>query len=163
MKISNSHCRYLIELSESKNLWKRVKTGGSYYSTLFEVEDGEIKDLIIQYCSEYLNLDISTINVGILKYIEGDLIQKHIDSGSATNSLSRDFIYNINILLNDDYEGGEFYLNDKPYLKPMGEIYHYKSSEYHEVKKVKRGVRYCALFYIRYRDIKNWGKLKTII
>jgi predicted 2-oxoglutarate/Fe(II)-dependent dioxygenase YbiX len=163
MKISNNHCRYLIELSESKNLWKRVKTGGSYYSTLFEVEDGEIKDLIIQYCSEYLNLDISTINVGILKYIEGDLIQKHVDSGSATNLLSKDFIYNINILLNDDYEGGEFYLNDQPYLKPVGEIYHYKSSEYHEVKKVKRGVRYCALFYIRYGDIKNWRKLKTII
>jgi predicted 2-oxoglutarate/Fe(II)-dependent dioxygenase YbiX len=154
MKISDNHCRYLIELSESKNLWKRVKINGSYYSTLFEVEDGEIKNLIIQYCGEYLNLDISTVNVGILKYVEGDLIQKHVDPG---------FIYNINILLNDDYEGGEFYLNNQPYLKPMGEIYHYKSSEYHEVKKVKRGIRYCALFYIRYWDIKNWEKLKTII
>jgi len=159
MKIPDSHCRYLIELSESKNLWERVKTNGSYYFTLFEVEDGEIKDLIIQYCSEYLNLDISTINVGILKYIKGDLIQKHIDSGSSNNPL----IYNINVLLNDNYEGGEFYLNDQPHLKPMGEIYHYRSIEYHEVKKVKKGVRYCALFYIRYRDIKNWKNVKTVI
>jgi hypothetical protein len=167
MNISPEQCKYLINLSESKKGWKRIRFGSktSYRTVMFGLDNEEIKYLIIKYCNDYLNITIDNVNVGIIKYETGDLFQRHIDNGGSThrNLFSKDFIYNINVILNDDYEGGEFYLNDKPYPKPPGEIYHYKSNEYHEVKKITNGIRYSALFYIRYQDIIEFQKLKKII
>ena len=151
MNLSNKHCNYLIDISETKN-WKTYDTKVHRYQvTNFEL-DNEIKDIIVSYCKDILKLEISTVNVGIIKYEKDSFFGRHQDRLSESE-FNKDFLYNINVRLNDDYKGGEFYLNDSPYHKPVGEIYHYKSSQYHEVKKITEGVRYTAIFYIRERDV----------
>jgi len=164
MNLTKEQCEYLINLAESKDEWKRIRFGvkTSYRTVVLALEDGDIKNLIIEYCKTQLNIDIINLEVGIIKYFPGDVFARHIDMGGTKHT--KDFIYNINVLLNDDYEGGEFYLNDVPYPKPMGEIYHYKSNEYHEVKKITKGTRYSALFFLRFRDLKkDTTKIKSVI
>lgn len=165
MKLSQEQCKFLIDLAESgsKQLIRmRNGTITRYQTVYYTIDGGELKDMITQYCMENLNLDVEVVNVGILKYEVGDSFERHIDYGGTHHT--SDFIYNINVLLNDEYEGGEFYLNDTHYPKPVGEVYHYKSNEYHEVKKITKGVRYSALFYIRHRDLKkNQNEKKNLI
>ena len=163
MNLSIEQCNNLINLSESKNSWTRTRhINTSYRSYPVNIDEvSDIKDLIIEYCKKYINLDVITVNLGVLKYLTGDHLGRHNDYGG--NKFTEDFVYNINVRLNDDYKGGEFYLDDSLYNKPVGELYHYKSSQYHEVKKVTEGIRYSAIFYIRYRDIKKEPNSKKII
>lgn len=151
MNLSDKWCRYLIDIAETKN-WKTHNTKTYHYQVAHFELDNEIKDIIVSYCKDILKLEISTVNVGIIKYEKDSYFARHQDRLSQSK-FNKDFLYNINVRLNDDYKGGEFYLNDSLYHKPVGEIYHYKSSQYHEVKKITEGVRYTAIFYIRERDV----------
>lgn len=153
MNLSLKQCKYLIDLAESTNSWVDVKQeGNTSYQTIKNLNvSGDIESIVKKYCSDVLGLTVTKINLGILKYKKGDAFARHFDFG--TYEFNQDFIYNINVKLNDDYIGGEFYLDDEPYNKPVGELYHYKSTKYHEVKEIKSGIRYSALFYVRGRDI----------
>ena len=151
MRLSQIECNYLIDFSETKKGKAYDTKGHRYQVTYFELYN-EIKDIIVSYCKDILKLEISRVNVGIIKCEKDSFFGRHQDRLSKSE-FTKDFLYNINVRLNDDYKGGEFYLDDSPYHKPVGEIYHYKSSQYHEVKKITEGVRYTAIFYIRERDI----------
>lgn len=161
MNLSKQQCQHLIDLAESTYGWNPVIWGKTKYLTApfknFQIDD--ITNIIKQYCSENLNLEVDNVNICVLKYEKGWRFERHRDYGG--NEFTGDYLYNINVLLNNEYEGGEFYLEDKPYIKPVGEIYHYESSKYHEVKQIKDGTRYSCLFYVRHRDIKN--NKKTVI
>lgn len=150
MNLSKKQCDELINYSVV-DYEDRFTNMHQYSDKLFE-PNNDVKKSIKEYCYKKLNLVISNVKVGVLKYEKGGFFKRHIDRNSKYD-FNKDFLYNINVRLNDDYDGGEFYLNDKPFYKPVGEIYHYKSSEYHEVKQVTKGVRYTALFYIRERDV----------
>jgi predicted 2-oxoglutarate/Fe(II)-dependent dioxygenase YbiX len=149
--LSIEQCKNLINTAESIGWKPEITKLHNYKVVTFEVND-EIKDIITSYCENNLNLEIKKVNVGIMKYEKDCFFERHIDRYSESES-NHDFLYNINVRLNDDYKGGEFYLNDSPYQKPVGEIYHYKSTEYHEVKRITEGIRYTAIFYIRERDV----------
>ena len=155
MKLTIEQCTHLIELAELQTNWNYtdIKNIVSYKSVSFPIPT-DIHEIVENYCKKKLNIELDNINLGVIKYEKGDKFARHIDHDKS-KEFNKDFLYNINIRLNDNYVGGEFYLNDELFYKPMGEIYHYNSSTYHEVKEIKDGVRYLALFYIRYRDIKS--------
>lgn len=156
MNLSTEQCQYLIDLCETIGGWKRKRFSPNTSYRTVPVNLGganDIKDLIVDYCKKYLDLDIISVNLGVIKYLPGDAFDRHRDDG--IHKFSEDFMFNINVILNNDYEGGDFFLNDIPHVRPMGEIYHYKSNEYHGVTEITKGVRYSALFYVRYRDIKK--------
>lgn len=160
MRLSKEICDDIIRSAEEKSDWNYVsyKNKDSYNITTVEI-DPNITSIVKKYCLDHLNVKLGRVNMSVLKYNVGDLFSRHIDY-SSTSDNHKDFIYNVNVRLNDNYEGGEFWLNDKPYNQPIGELYHYRSTEYHEVKVITKGVRYSALFYVRERDIKD--KEKTL-
>lgn len=168
MYLSSEQCSRLIELAESKNQWSRIRGGSrtSYRTVTIQVQDQAIISNFKSYCLEVLDVDIAPSKVAIIKYNPGDSIQRHIDMGTDfkdPDKFTRDALYNINIRLNEGYTGGEFILDDKPFYKPVGEIYHYKSNVYHEVKKVTSGVRYVALISISQEDVNGKDITKSII
>lgn len=155
MKISKEKCLEIIQQVELKSKWetRRFKKTVSYKTTSFPL-DLELENKFKNYCKTNLNLDVLTVKLNVLKYEVNDMFARHIDQNPNIEENS-DWLYNINFRLNDDYQGGDFYLNDKLFNKPVGEIYHYKSTEYHEVKPIIKGIRYSALFYVAFRNTKN--------
>lgn len=168
MYLTVEQCSNLIEIAESKNSWSRIRGGNktSYETVTILLEDISVINTLKEYCSEVLKIDLSPTKVAIIKYNVGDSIQRHVDLGSDfpdPHKFTRDAVYNINIRLNEDYSGGEFFLDDKLFYKPAGEIYHYSSDTFHEVKKVIKGVRYLALVSISQEDILGVNKTYSLI
>lgn len=145
---TKNECNDIIKFCEEQNNWKDK----SHYQAYLFQPDNYISNKIINYGKEHFGLSIFNINLAVIRYLEGDDYPRHIDR-DTNSEFNKDFLYNINLKLNDEYEGGEFFLNDKLFKAEVGDVYHYKSTEFHEVKPVIRGVRYTGLFYIRERDI----------
>jgi hypothetical protein len=148
---AKNECDDLISFAEGQDKWKNVSGFSSYQIITFQPND-YVSDKIINYGRETLGLSILSVNMAVLKYQVGDHFPRHIDRNKE-HEFNKDFLYNINVKLNDDYEGGEFFLNDKLFVADVGDVYHYKSTEFHEVKPVTKGLRYTGLFYIRERDL----------
>lgn len=145
---TKNECNEIIKFSEEQNIWIDY----SHYQTFTFQPKENISSKIINYGKEQLGLSILNINLGVIRYLEGNHFPRHIDRNKKIE-FNKDFVYNINLKLNDDYEGGEFFLNDKLFVADVGDLYHYKSTEYHEVKPITKGIRYTGLFYIRERDL----------
>jgi hypothetical protein len=148
---TKNECDEIISFSENQNRWKEVNDGG-IYKIVFFTPNEYISNKIIEYGKEILGLSILNVNMAVIKYLEGDCFPRHIDR-DKNYELNRDFLYNVNLKLNDEYEGGEFFLKDNLFYAEVGDVYHYKSTEFHEVKPITKGIRYTGLFYIRERDI----------
>jgi len=148
---TKNECDEIISFSENQNRWKEVNDGGIYKIVFFTPNEC-ISNEIIEYGKEILGLSILNVNMAVIKYLEGDCFPRHIDR-DKNYELNRDFLYNVNLKLNDEYEGGEFFLKDNLFYAEVGDVYHYKSTEFHEVKPITKGIRYTGLFYIRERDI----------
>jgi hypothetical protein len=145
---TDTECSEIIRFSEKQNKW----VNNSHYQLFIFKPDQFISDKIIKYGKEKLGLSILNVNLGIVKYLVGDSYPRHIDRHTEIE-FNKDFLYNINLKLNDDFEGGDFFLNDELFVAAVGDVYHYKSTQYHEVKPITRGIRYTGLFYIRERDL----------
>ena len=97
--------------------------------------------------------------IQILKYKEGGFIYKHKDD--VTTSLDG-FVqarYYFIILLNDDFEGGDFlaYNNqDELYTldKKVGNVLLGDPTMFHEVTKVTKGERYSLICFVRQDQLK---------
>lgn len=157
--LTRDECKEIINFAEDKKSWQKVlwnakvATSGVADYDFCDISDLTwYKDKLIQYALEELNLKLYSASVAIIKYGVGSKFPRHTDR-SPNNEFNMDFLYNVNVVLNDDFEGGEFWLDDKPVAgNTPGVVYHYKSTQWHEVKEVTKGVRYTTLFYIRDRD-----------
>jgi len=156
---TKEECSEMIKNAEKENKWQRNErlTKYSYFTCPLRLNENQITT-VKKYCKDYLNLDVENISLGILKYLPNDFFARHKDKVSNLE-FNSDFIYNVNMRLNDDYEGGDFYLNDKLFNQEVGLIYNYTSDVYHEVTPITSGIRYSALFYIRERDLKRTQSL----
>jgi predicted 2-oxoglutarate/Fe(II)-dependent dioxygenase YbiX len=152
--LSDIECKTLIDKSIELDNWDIRKTNRSDYSLSLFDTDSDIREKIMKYTDTILGIKVNTIKVGVLRYNVGGYFDKHIDIDPHSD-FNNDFIYNINVILNEGFEGGEFYVEDQPLPKKKGEIYHYRSDKFHEVKPVTKGVRYVALFYIRKREVSS--------
>jgi len=149
---TENQCKDIIKKAEELDNWSHNISNNFSYNIVTFNSDKYISDIITDYCSKYLKLNVLNINMGVIKYKVNDYMGRHYDRNSGTD-FNKDFLYNINVRLNDEFSGGEFYLKDKIFESKVGDVYHYKSTEWHEVKPITNGVRYIALFYIRERDI----------
>jgi hypothetical protein len=157
---TKEECKSLIGYVEKNHTWQRreqnLPISIKYYQTKLVFDEIPfIYERLKQYVKNHLKIDSGgNDNIIILKYTKGDLFARHIDLGNL--DFTSDFIYNVNMVLNDDFKGGEFYLDDKKFEgNDIGVVYHYPSTVFHEVKEVKDGFRYSMLYYIRKREIKN--------
>lgn len=146
---TKNECNNIIKFSEEQNNW----TDNSHYQIITFEPNEYISNKIINYTKEHIGLSILNVNLGVIKYLVGNSYPRHIDRNKEIE-FNKDFIYNINLKLNDDYIGGDFFLNDELFYTEVGDVYHYKSTQYHEVKPILDGIRYIGLFYIRERDVR---------
>jgi hypothetical protein len=104
------------------------------------------------FINNEFSFNVHNANLYILKYLPGFKFGRHFDRHLA-KEINHDFVYNVNVILNDDFEGGEFWLDDKLLEQNSpGMVYYYDSLQWHEVKEIKSGIRYSILCYVRERD-----------
>ena len=120
--------------------------------TKYELMKSLLNDSIVS--KEELNINEVDGYLTLFFYKEGDRFPIHIDRIQNTE-FYYDAVYNVNVLLNEDYEGGEFVLNNIEYKQPAGLVYYYESTKPHGVKTVKSGSRYTLIYFVRERDFER--------
>jgi len=149
-------CNEIIDYAENITLneWDRIERKNNRYFIKEISEFSTPQKVFKEYINENLSkYKIDNFEVYILKYINGDFFGRHMDKTKFHTTFTHGAIANINTRLNDDYIGGDFYLNDLVYNKPVGELYNYDSDVYHEVKPIINGIRYSLLCLLRFRNI----------
>jgi predicted 2-oxoglutarate/Fe(II)-dependent dioxygenase YbiX len=167
--LSISDCNKIISIGNQK--WEPSLSGNGEILERFRkskqispnVHKGEwLYDLIKTSFLKH-NIEITTDvlkEVQIIKYEVGDYIVKHTDvMGYATNSDRIDRYYVLNIILNDDFKGGDFIhydLNDNPTIleKKSGIGLIFRTNIFHEVKPITMGTRYSLSVFIHPTDFK---------
>ena len=154
---TKEECIKIINYAEANSNWERMESRSTddvkYKYFVNDMSDYDfVADRFVLYVKEKLNYNLSYPTILVLKYIPGDFFGKHIDSNN-NETFSHDGIENVNTILNDTFTGGEFYLDNKKITTTPGNVYHYKSSTYHEVTEVIDGVRYSLLCYVRTRNL----------
>ena len=148
-------CNELISIAEAGNTWKVYSTPKkSYKVSGLDSLPSFFVDIINEYSRKKLKVTLSNMSFAVLKYEPTDFFAKHTDR-HLSKEFNKDFLYNLNIKLNSDFEGGEFLLEDTTFNADVGDLYHYKSTQYHEVLPITKGIRYTGLVYIRERDIET--------
>jgi len=135
---------YQDEPNFKKNIWFKIN----------KVKEFDfVRDLITK--------DLQKINsnyklsewITFLIYKKGDYFNKHID-GPSYSSKKSNTILSGGYLLNDEYEGGEFVVGlptrwDSSIIpKDVGKLCLFGRDVYHEVKEVKKGIRYSLHFAV---------------
>lgn len=91
---------------------------------------------LINIVKKYIKIDENTEYISSIHYIhykEGEEAKEHVD----TDSSIRTYI----IMLSDDFEGGEFYLEKKHIPFKVGEMIEFDGMVKHSVRRVKSGDR----------------------
>lgn len=155
---SLKECNNIIDILENNQDWEKYVSYdkdknifSSYNTTSLTIE--WISDKFKTYIENEFSFSISNLTILALKYNVGDKFGRHFDR-NPNFERNKDFLYNVNVVLNDNFKGGEFWLDDKLFLETSpGMGYSYSSTQWHEVKTITEGTRYSMLCYIRERDI----------
>lgn len=151
-------CADIVNILRIKEDWNKYITYNqdntlfsSYNTTPIAID--WISDKFKTFIKEEFPFSIFNISISALKYNVGDRFGRHFDR-HPNFELNKDFLFNVNVVLNNDFKGGEFWLDDKPFLETSpGMGYSYSSTRWHEVKTITEGTRYSMLCYIRERDV----------
>jgi predicted 2-oxoglutarate/Fe(II)-dependent dioxygenase YbiX len=156
---TEEECKYLISL---KNVYPLLGDNGrwdeidNFKYKYYDLNGHDIIWVINRMCDFFetqTNLKILNrpIKLNLHHYTEGDEFGKHIDTGIPIKE------WNIGIILNDDFDGGDYILydkNDNPiYIdKKIGNVCIYQSQIPHQVTPIIKGERWAiAMFIPKYR------------
>lgn len=140
MKLKSSSISKIIDLIKSKEIQRVVNNSCSYTKTVFTRKEN---DWIFNEIETHLpfNLFLKDYFRGCT-YVVGDFMSEHID-GDYSHAHSSG-----GILLNSDYEGGEFMFGSEKLKAEVGEIFTFGRDVLHNVNEVKKGIRYSLHFHI---------------
>mgnify|MGYP003633227561 FL=1 len=167
--LSSDVCNRIIKYGVSQQMAK-AKTGNNNTSTLRDSEivwlfDSWIYDLLQPYIekanqvSEWNFQYESADGIQFTKYGVGQYYDWHQDSYIPPQSDGKIRKLSVTVNLNDDYEGGEFFLDTESIygknnpievvaLKPKGSICVFPSDVWHKVDKVTKGIRYSLVVWL---------------
>lgn len=149
-----------IEKENGKNKYGSGKIDVSFGE--YKIEDNEdnnwFMDRIKIFVEETLKVKLNKLNNDnhILSYGINDGFDKHIDYNPDNGPDVR--IYTLGVLLNDEFEGGEFIFYDETEIqlkKEIGNCYIFDTKTQHEVKKITNGKRYALIIHIKNSEIKK--------
>ena len=83
-------------------------------------------------------------NIHYINYGVGEKAKPHVDTGASI----RTFI----MLLSNDFEGGDFYLEENKIDFQVGEIIEFDATLLHEVKTVTRGNREVLVVWLKWNN-----------
>jgi hypothetical protein len=84
------------------------------------------------------------------KFIKGDWFGKH-------NDIRDNRVYAVGVLLNDNFEGGDFKLHNKNEIilnKISGNVYIFDVRIEHEITPILEGERYSLLWFLQMENVK---------
>ncbi len=160
---TKDECKNIIDdvLSNYESFYvnRQFETDTSSYHKIEITEKTWYYYRLKNWFRDELNLGEADGYLTLFYYQEGDRFPIHVDRIQNTE-FYYDAVYNVNVMLNEDYEGGEFILDNVEYKQPAGMVYYYESTKPHGVKVVKSGSRYTLIYFVRERDFK---REKTIL
>ena len=113
-----------------------------------DLNNTELLNVIKKYINVNNNEYIS--NIHYINYKEGEGALPHVDYPASIKTFL--------ILLNDDFEGADFYLENEHIPFSMGEILLFDSNLLHEVKPVTKGNREVLVVWMKWNN-KNKKRL----
>ena len=81
----------------------------------------------------------------------------HFDTFNLGNDIRDNRVYAVGVLLNDNFEGGDFKLHDKNEIilnKISGNVYIFDVRIEHEITPILHGERYSLLWFLENKHIK---------
>jgi hypothetical protein len=150
---NQQECQSIIDITKSKkqnwNYKDRI-----YESTSIEYNKNTIWlfDKLKVFVEKETNIKIGTIKktIHFHKFTNGDWFGKH-------NDIRNNRVYAVGVLLNDDFEGGDFKLyNPNEYMlnKEMGNTYLFDVRIEHEITPILSGERYSLLWFLQSEHVK---------
>lgn len=140
MKLSKNIIKKIVDEILIKPQQKIVNNSCSYTKIIFNRNNDKwLFDEIEFLLPKEFHL---TDNFRGCKYIEGDFMNEHRDGDYAHADLSG------GVLLNSDYEGGEFMFGTEKLKKEVGELFTFSRNTLHNINEIKKGIRYSLHFHI---------------
>lgn len=153
LHFTEEECLAIIDLSNELPI---IKSDGGYPNIKtvnyvgWQIPYSEKYKWIFDRMIDRLKSDDSSVivnnyptHIGLHKYNIGDRFGRHYDGNKGR-------VWGIGTNLNEEYEGGDFYLYDPTYLltKKKGEIYYFQSKRYHEVLEIVKGERWSLIMFL---------------
>ena len=88
---------------------KQNKDNMSYSKWHLNDHSFKYKNTLQEYVNNKLNISSKDTDIIFIKYSKDDYMGTHVDKNNESE-YHRDSMYNFNVRLNDDFEGGEFKL-----------------------------------------------------
>lgn len=150
---SVDECNKIIDyIEQPTTMWNKTYKPNVFTCTLKKNNQFNLK--IRDWISTQFDLTDEKYNDGFeincFKYFKGSGFPAHIDIIDAWEVNPN---YNINVILNNNFSGGNFFLNKILYETNPGYIYKYKSNESHGVTTVTNGIRYMLVCHIFESDL----------
>jgi hypothetical protein len=155
----NSDVIKILEIFNSRDwtsYYKNLNIKG--YKKYYKLEIGTIDEF--SFVKHLINSDLKKINknhfvspfISFLIYDVGRFFKPHTDASSYNDGT----VLSGGYLLNNNYEGGDFIIENKKLNVKLGELFVFGRNDFHEVTEIKSGVRYSLHF-----AINNKTKTKT--
>jgi hypothetical protein len=161
---TKKECDYIIEL---KNQYPLLGDNGrwdefddfryKFYSLEYSTDIDWIIKRMCDYFEKEMNLHIfhRPTKLNLHHYTIGDEFGKHIDTGSPIKE------WNVGIILNEDFEGGDYIIFDEndnsiSIDKKIGNVCIFQSQIPHQVTPITKGERWAiAMFIHKFRMSQN--------
>jgi hypothetical protein len=118
----------------------------------YSLETKWLFDKLKDFVEKEATIRVRTIKktIHFHKFTTGDWFGKH-------NDIRDNRVYAVGVLLNDDFEGGDFKLHDPNKItlnKIVGNTYLFDVRIYHEITPILEGNRYSLLWFLQNEHIK---------
>jgi hypothetical protein len=151
---SKEECVEIIDL-EKLNHTKWSSLNDRHYDSygiFYNVDTKWIFDKLTEFFERKSGAKIITIKdeIHFHKFIKGDWFDRH-------NDVRERRFFAVGVLLNDDFEGGDFIMyNDEKNIitKTIGNTYIFDVNIEHEVTPMLNGTRYSLLWFLQNEHIK---------
>jgi hypothetical protein len=150
---SKTECDTILNLSkENIKLWNAEDRKYNSYPINYSEDTKWIFDKLSYFFEKQTGLKIIKMKkqIHFHKFIKGDWFGKHTDERDTR-------LYAIGVLLNDDFDGGEFKLynpNEYRLDKKTGNTYIFDVKIEHEITQIISGERYSLLWFLQNDHIK---------
>jgi hypothetical protein len=150
---NQQECQSIIDITKLK------KQNWNYKDRIYEsmsIEYNENTIWLFDKLKDFVEKE-TNIKIGIIKktihfhrFVKGDWFGKH-------NDIRNNRLYAVGVLLNDDFEGGDFKLynpNEITLDKVIGNTYLFDVKIDHEITSILEGERYSLLWFLQNEHIK---------
>ena len=156
---SKDECKTIINLN--KNNSQSWGHNNRLYDSLliqYRTDTHWVFDRLKSFFEDVTQIQIPNLN----KDIHYHIFKKDNYFGLHSDDLANR-MYSVGVLLNDNFDGGDFILYDKDNLtlnKTIGNTYIFDVSIKHEITKIMNGERYSMIWFITNDNIKieKWQK-----